>query len=115
MPLSSLEQLDSRAHLDCNGLAYTISSLQSLEKAGYGPISRLPYSIRILLENVLRHRASGLASTEDIYNLVSWQPDTVSQAAIPFMPARVLLQDFTGVPALVDLAALRSALAPYLA
>ena len=111
MPHSSLNQLDSRTHLDCQGTAYTIFSLHSLEKAGYGSISRLPYSIRILLENVLRHRASGMASTEDVYNLISWQPGEVHQVAIPFMPARVLLQDFTGVPALVDLAALRAALA----
>ena len=111
MPHRSLQDLDSRARLDCQGVAYTIFSLQSLEKAGLGSVSRLPYSIRILLENVLRHAASGMASTEDLYHLACWRPEELSQKAIPFMPARVLLQDFTGVPALVDLAALRAALA----
>ncbi|MDO5675653.1 MAG: aconitate hydratase AcnA [bacterium] len=111
MPHRSLQQLDSRAYLDCRGTAYTIFSLKRLEKAGYGPISRLPYAIRILLENVLRHAATGMAAPEDIYNLACRQPQELSQVAIPFMPARVLLQDFTGVPALVDLAALRAALA----
>lgn len=110
MTVSPLSQLDARRTLACKGRNYTIFSLQALEGAGYGPISRLPYAIRILLENVLRHTASGQASIEDIHNLASWQPDIISPTAIPFMPARVILQDFTGVPALVDLAALRAAM-----
>ena len=90
---------------------YTVFSVKALESLGYGPIERLPYSIRILLENLLRYFPQGLASREDIDNLASWRPGAISPAAVPFMPSRVILQDFTGVPALVDLAAMRSALA----
>ncbi|NLZ18125.1 MAG: aconitate hydratase AcnA [Desulfobulbaceae bacterium] len=111
MPASTLGHLDARRTLACKGRHYTIFSLQALEDAGYGPISRLPYAIRILLENVLRHAKNGLATGDDVLNLASWQPNATSSSAIPFMPARVILQDFTGVPALVDLAALRAAMA----
>ena len=100
-----------RITLQAGGKDYTVYSVKALEGLGYGPIERLPYSLRILLENLLRHHWLGLASSEDIDNLASWQPDAVSPEAIPFMPSRVILQDFTGVPALVDLAAMRSALA----
>jgi aconitate hydratase len=100
-----------RITLQTGGKDYTVYSVKALEGLGYGPIERLPYSLRILLENLLRHHLQGLASSEDIDNLASWQPDAVSPEAIPFMPSRVILQDFTGVPALVDLAAMRSALA----
>ena len=74
-------------------------------------MDRLPYSLRILLENLLRHYPQGLVSESDIDNLASWKPEKISPEAVPLMPARVILQDFTGVPALVDLAAMRSALA----
>ena len=97
--------------LQAGDAAYTIYSVQALERLGYGSIKRLPYSLRILLENLLRHAPRGLASETDIDRLASWQPGAVPDAAVPFMPARVILQDFTGVPALVDLAAMRSALA----
>jgi aconitate hydratase len=100
-----------RITLQAGGKDYTVYSVKALEGLGYGPIERLPYSLRILLENLLRHHWLGLASSGDIDNLASWQPDAVSPEAIPFMPSRVILQDFTGVPALVDLAAMRSALA----
>jgi aconitate hydratase len=100
-----------RITLQVGGKDYTVYSVKALEGLGYGPMERLPYSLRILLENLLRHHWLGLASNEDIDNLASWQPDAVSPEAIPFMPSRVILQDFTGVPALVDLAAMRSALA----
>ena len=90
---------------------YTVYAVKSLEKLGFGPIDRYPYSLRILLENLLRHLPLGLATEEDIVNLASWRPTAVNPAAVPFMPGRVILQDFTGVPALVDLAAMRSALA----
>ncbi|WP_319587206.1 aconitate hydratase AcnA [uncultured Desulfobulbus sp.] len=100
-----------RITLQVGGKDYIVYSVKALEGLGYGPIERLPYSLRILLENLLRHHWLGLASSEDIDNLASWQPDAVSPEAIPFMPSRVILQDFTGVPALVDLAAMRSALA----
>jgi aconitate hydratase len=100
-----------RTTLEVHGTTYTIYSVKALERLGFGPVDRLPYSIRVLLENLLRHFPQDLASAEDITNLASWQADRDQLAAIPFMPARVILQDFTGVPALVDLAAMRAALA----
>jgi len=100
-----------RTTLRAGDTTYTIFSVKALEPLGYGPIERLPYSLRILLENLLRHYPQGLASEADIENLASWRFDAVSPEAVPFMPSRVILQDFTGVPALVDLAAMRSALA----
>jgi aconitate hydratase len=86
-----------------------IYRLEALERQGLGHPGRLPYSIRVLLENVLRH--CGERSTEDeVRALAGWRPKPPVQD-LPFMPARVLLQDFTGVPALVDLAAMRDAMA----
>lgn len=100
-----------RSTLEANGTRYTVYAVKALEGCGYGPIDRLPYSLRILLENLLRHAPRGLASEADIHNLASWRPGAIGAEAVPLMPARVILQDFTGVPALVDLAAMRSALA----
>jgi len=92
-----------------SGNAY-LYRLSSLTKAGYD-IDRLPFSIRILLEGLLRN-CDGMAITEDdIKRLASYDPKAPANAEIPFMPARVLLQDFTGVPAVVDLAAMRNAMA----
>ncbi len=87
-------------------------NLQALDKAGLGNISRLPFTIKILLEAALRNLDGFSITEEHVRILAGWQSeDTGSkQAEIPFMPARVLLQDFTGVPALVDMAALRSAM-----
>ncbi|MFQ5872979.1 MAG: aconitate hydratase AcnA [Dehalococcoidia bacterium] len=73
-------------------------------------LTSLPYSIRILLENVLRHCGGGLVTEEDVLALTRWRADEPPSRDIPFMPTRVLLQDFTGVPAVVDLAAMRSAM-----
>jgi aconitate hydratase len=87
-----------------------IYRLSRLEKAGLGCISALPYSIRLLLEAALRN-CDGFAVTEqDVRNLAGWGANAESQVEIPFKPARVVLQDFTGVPAVVDLAAMRSAM-----
>lgn len=86
-------------------------SLPQLEKAGLGNVSRLPVSIRIVLESVLRN-CDGIRATEsDVRALASWRPTESRSAEIPFVVARVLLQDFTGVPLGVDLAAMRSAVA----
>jgi aconitate hydratase len=89
----------------------SICDLKSLERQGYGQLSRLPYSIRILLENVLRHEDGETVTAEDIAALASWDPIRTPGREIAFRPARVLLQDFTGVPAVVDLAAMRDAMA----
>ena len=84
--------------------------LDALEKAGLCTVARMPYAIRILLESVLRHAGGGLVSEEDVRSLAAWSPGSASQAEVPFMVGRVLMQDFTGVPAIVDLAAMRGAM-----
>ncbi|MGO9180184.1 MAG: aconitate hydratase AcnA [Candidatus Limnocylindrales bacterium] len=84
--------------------------LDALRPIGYEP-ERTPVTVKILLENVLRHTVDGVAGEADVRTLASWQPGSTLAAEIPFMPARVLLQDFTGVPAVVDLAAMRDAMA----
>ena len=85
-------------------------SLPQLEKAGIGAVSRLPISIRIVLESVLRNFDGGKKVSEDaVRQVAGWQPNDERENEIPFVVARVILQDFTGVPLLVDLAAMRSA------
>ena len=86
-------------------------SLPQLEKEGVGPVSRLPVSIRIILESVLRNFDGKKIVEEDIRELSNWKPNAERTEEIPFVVARVLLQDFTGVPLLVDLAAMRSCVA----
>jgi len=73
--------------------------------------ARLPVTVRILLENVLRHAGGPMVSAQDVETLVAWRPGEAAEAEIPFMPSRVVLQDFTGVPAIVDLAVMRDAMA----
>ena len=84
-------------------------SLPQLEKKGVGPVSRLPFSIRILLESVLRNCDGKRICEEDVARLANWSPKSERTDEVPFVVARILLQDFTGVPLLVDLAAMRSA------
>jgi aconitate hydratase len=98
---TSLETASGRA---------TIYSLAALEKAGLGRISRLPFSIKVLLEAVLRNCDNELIREKDVADLAAWAPKSTERREVPFKPARVILQDFTGVPAVVDLAALRSAM-----
>ena len=88
-----------------------IYRLRKLSEQGMGPIDRLPFSIKILLENALRNQDGIHFQPEDVANLASWDARNHRAVEIPFSPARVILQDFTGVPSLVDLAALRSAMA----
>jgi aconitate hydratase len=98
--------LDAKSTLSVNGTDYDIYSLAAVKE---GHVSRLPYSLKILLENLLRHAASGDVRPEDISALASWDPKSGREHEIAFTPARVVLQDFTGVPAVVDLAAMRDA------
>ncbi len=84
-------------------------SLKRLESAIGADTSRLPFSIKILLENILRHCDGNLATEEDVLALARWNPNMPEAKEIPYMPARVILQDFTGVPCVADLAAMRSA------
>ena len=91
-----------------NGKQGTLFSLPALEKSGIGPISKLPISIRIVLESVLRNCDGKRVREEDVKLLANWNAKAPAQVEIPFVVARVVLQDFTGVPLLVDLAAMRS-------
>ena len=86
-------------------------ALPQLEKEGVGPIARLPVSIRIVLESVLRNYDGQKITEDDVRTLANWGPTETRTAEIPFVVARIILQDFTGVPLLVDLAAMRSAVA----
>jgi len=95
--------------LEVNGKSYEYYSLVELKKQGYD-IDKLPFSIRILLENAIRNFDGFAVTKENIETLLNWQPKG-SDKDIPFKPARVLMQDFTGVPAVVDIAALRAEVA----
>jgi aconitate hydratase len=96
-----------------NGKRGQFYSLPKLEKAGIGPVSKLPVSIRIVLESVLRNVDGRKITERDVRTLANWASNGEREDEIPFMVARVLLQDFTGVPLLVDLAAMRSAAARF--
>ncbi|HEU4483937.1 MAG TPA: aconitase family protein, partial [Povalibacter sp.] len=101
--------IDARRTLEADGRSYTYYSLPVLEQKGVGNISRLPVSLRVLLESVLRNLDGQRIRDEDVAALARWQPTAERTAEVPFVVGRVLLQDFTGVPLLVDLAAMRSA------
>jgi len=94
-----------------NGKKGGFYSLPELEKQGVGPISKLPVSIRIVLESVLRNFDGKKVKEDDVRALANWKPNAERAAEIPFVVARIVLQDFTGVPLLVDLAAMRSTVA----
>ena len=100
------DTVDARAALKVNGKEYRIWSLDSLGKER---VARLPYSLRILLENLLRFEDGVNVTRKDIEALLDWDPKAEPDTEIAFTPARVILQDFTGVPAVVDLAAMRDA------
>ncbi len=102
--------LDSRGILTVGGIEYTIHRLNALEKAGIGDPSKLPFSLKVLLENLLRNADRAFIQPADIEALAGWDPSKEPDQEIAFFPSRVLMQDFTGVPAVVDLAAMRTAL-----
>ena len=106
----SLDTFHTRASLTVDGEAFDYFSLPALERAGFPAVARLPFSLKILLENLLRREDSAFVRADDIRALAGWQPGS-DQTEISFMPARVLLQDFTGVPCVVDLAAMRDGIA----
>ena len=97
----------TQTSLTSGGETFQIFSLPALEKAGFPSIGRLPFSLKILLENLLRREDARFVDPEDIQALAGWDVTSKVQKEIAFTPARVLLQDFTGVPAVVDLAAMR--------
>ena len=94
-----------------NGQSGDFYSLPALEKAGIGPVSKLPVSIRLVLESVLRNCDGKKVSEANVRELANWKANETRTAEIPFVVARIVLQDFTGVPLLVDLAAMRTAVA----
>jgi aconitate hydratase A / 2-methylisocitrate dehydratase len=102
--------IGTQTTLQLSGGKATFFSLEKLEKAGLGNISKLPFSIRVLLEAVLRNCDGTLVTEEDVKTLAAWKASAPAAREVPFKPARVILQDFTGVPAVVDLAAMRSAM-----
>ncbi len=113
MSLPSKDSFSTRAKLRVGSDSFDIHRLDALERAGVGNVARLPFSLKVLLENLLRHEDERFVRTEDIPALAGWDPSGAGGATekeVSFMPARVLLQDFTGVPAVVDLAAMRDAI-----
>jgi aconitate hydratase len=100
----------TRSTLTSAGRPYTYFSLPALQKSGFDT-SRLPFSLRVLLENLLRLEDGRGVLQADIEALAGWKPNSGDLREISFTPARVLLQDFTGVPVVVDLAAMREAVA----
>ncbi len=100
----------ARSTLHIGGTDCEIFHLAALEKKGH-ELNRLPYSLRILLENLLRREDGSIVSVKDIEALAGWRPGSDASREITFLPSRILMQDFTGVPAVVDLAAMRDAMA----
>jgi aconitate hydratase len=107
--MTTSNSLGARASLKTAGGTFEIFRLDALERRGF-PVAHLPYSLRILLENLLRREDGRTVRLEEIEKLARWDPKKTPDAEIAFMPARVLMQDFTGVPAVVDLAAMRDAM-----
>ncbi|WP_078391404.1 aconitate hydratase AcnA [Shouchella patagoniensis] len=107
----NLDVFKARSSFDLNGKTYHYYALEALEKAGLGEVSKLPYSVKVLLESVLRQFDDYVIKKEHVENLVKWGTKDQKEIDVPFKPSRVILQDFTGVPAVVDLAALRKAMA----
>ncbi|MCC7380672.1 MAG: aconitate hydratase AcnA [Deltaproteobacteria bacterium] len=110
--MASSQRLDTfgaRSTLEVDGQRYQIARLDALEKRGFN-LARLPYSLKILLENLLRREDGSVVSAKEIEALARWDAKAQPADEIQFMPARVILQDFTGVPAIVDLAAMRDAI-----
>jgi aconitate hydratase len=103
----------TRTPLKVGSDLFDVYRLDALERSGVGKPSRLPFSLKVLLENLLRHEDGRFVHAEDVRALATWNPTDAggaSEREISFMPARILLQDFTGVPAVVDLAAMRDAM-----
>jgi aconitate hydratase len=105
--MPTVNTFNTRTPLAVGGRSIPMFSLRALEAAGFPGVARLPYSLKILLENLLRHEDGRFVKAGDIEALAGWDVKASVQKEISFTPARVLLQDFTGVPAVVDLAAMR--------
>ncbi len=105
------DPFNSRKTLNTSEGEFAYYSLEALEEAGLIDISKTPFTIRVLLENALRNSDGGVATEDHVRLVASWRPDAKPETEFPYMPGRVVLQDFTGVPVVVDLAAMRDAVA----
>src|SRR5215208_3317616 len=108
--MTTLNSFGTRTEIRVGGRPLQMYSLPALEKAGFPGVARLPYSMKILLENLLRREDNAFVKSEDVRAVAQWNATANLEKEISFMPARVLLQDFTGVPCVVDLAAMRDAM-----
>src|SRR6266480_6007677 len=108
--MTSLDSFKSRKTLKVGAKTYVYYSLPTAEKNGLKGISKLPYSMKVLLENLLRNEDGRTVKKQDIVAFSKWLKKRALEHEIAFRPARVLMQDFTGVPAVVDLAAMRNAM-----
>src|SRR5687768_12070721 len=111
MPTTTKNLFGAEAKLSTKAGDLTVHRLDALKKAGVGDIDRLPYSIKVVLESALRNLDEFEVSSEDVRRLANWKHDGSDTGEVPFKVARVVLQDFTGVPAVVDLASMRGAMA----
>ncbi len=109
--MSTVNSFKTRQTLQAGGRSVEYFSLPALQAAGFPGVASLPFSLKILLENLLRHEDGRFVKAADIEALAGWDVKSTAQRELSFAPARVLLQDFTGVPCVVDLAALRDAVA----
>jgi aconitate hydratase len=110
VPAIGRDSLKTRRSLKVNDRKYDFFSLAAASEAGLGDLSRLPVSLKVLLENLLRHEDGRTVTVDDLKAMAAWLVERSSTREIAFRPARVLMQDFTGVPAVVDLAAMRQAM-----
>lgn len=109
--MASLDSFKSKSTLTVGGKTYTYFSILEAEKNGLAGVSKLPGSMKVVLENLLRFEDNRTVKKEDILAIAEWLVTRTSEYEIQYRPARVLMQDFTGVPAVVDLAAMRDATA----
>src|SRR3989338_8880610 len=107
--MNSLDTFKTKRTFNINNIPYDYFSLKALEEAGHA-VDRLPHSLKILLENLLRHEDNTTVLRDDILAILNWPTTKTSDREIAYRPTRVLMQDFTGVPAIVDLGAMRDAI-----
>ncbi len=111
MPVVGHDTLKTRRTLVVDGESFDYFSIAALAEASYAEVERLPFSLKVLLENLLRHEDGHTVTVADVTAVAQWARDRGNDREIAYRPARVLMQDFTGVPAVVDLAAMRDAMA----
>ena len=110
MSVAFSDPFGTRATLTVDGQQYLVYRLDRLAEQVGADLSRLPFSVKVVLEALLRNIGDGFTTEDDVRALANWTPGSAGQREVAFKPARVLMQDFTGVPAVVDLAAMRNAM-----